>query len=240
MSDSECGRFKSRFPIYMQFSHRSYGGIRWKDLASSTQLQKLPPRDSFSRKTFTTTTMESRTPSIPARVSPAPFDSSLSVAVETSLASAVPTPARIAFISGPLAPTSNYFTEHYLPRLETAISEGHAFVVGPSRGIDASTLAYLLQRGVPPASITVFLSQSERSRQRDFAALGVMVVVAGRNHTERDAAMTAASDYDILRYQTEAECRALYGQKYRPRVSGTQLNEMRRMEMQAAAANAQK
>ncbi|KAJ7243015.1 hypothetical protein C8J57DRAFT_1366957 [Mycena rebaudengoi] len=55
-------------------------------------------------------------------------------------------------------------------------------------------------------------------------------MVAGKGHTERDAAMTAASDYDILRYQTEAECRALYGKKYRARVSGTQLNEIRRQE----------
>ncbi|KAJ7653285.1 hypothetical protein DFH06DRAFT_1330663 [Mycena polygramma] len=150
-------------------------------------------------------------------------------------------PARIAFISGPLAPPPTYFAEHYALKLDAAITDGHAFVVGPSRGVDAFTLAYLLQRGVPPARITVFLSQSERARQREFASQGLAVVVAGRGHTERDAAMTAATDYDILRYQTEAECRALYGRKYRARVSGTQLNEMRRKEaLAAAAAKAQK
>ncbi|KAJ6475752.1 hypothetical protein C8R47DRAFT_985783 [Mycena vitilis] len=150
-------------------------------------------------------------------------------------------PARIAFISGPLAQPPTYFAEHYAPRLDAAITDGHAFVLGPSRGVDAFALAYLLQRGVPPARITVFLSQSERARQREFISQGLSVVVAGRGHTERDAAMTAATDYDILRYQTEAECRALYGRKYRARVSGTQLNEMRRKEaLAAAAAMAQK
>ncbi|KAJ7176488.1 hypothetical protein C8R46DRAFT_890236 [Mycena filopes] len=144
-------------------------------------------------------------------------------------------PTRIAFISGPLAPSPTYFAEHYAPRLDAAISQGHAFIVGPSRGVDANTLRYLLQKGVPPLRITVFLSQSERARRKEFAAQGVTVVVAGRGHTARDAAMTAASDYDILRYHTDAECRLLYGTKYRPRVSGTQLNEMRRQEIQAAA-----
>ncbi|KAJ7243002.1 hypothetical protein C8J57DRAFT_1726162 [Mycena rebaudengoi] len=42
--------------------------------------------------------------------------------------------------------------------------------------------------------------------------------------------VVAASDYDILRYQTDA--------RYRPRVSGTQRNEMRRREWAAAAAPA--
>jgi hypothetical protein len=166
------------------------------------------------------------------------FEPSRSLLVATPFESSTPTPARIAFISGPLAPPPTYFSEHYAPKLDAAISEEHAFVIGPSRGVDASTLAYLLQRGVQPIRITVFLSQSERARQREFAAQGVKVVVAGRGHTERDAAMTAASDYDILRYQTEAECRALYGKKYRARVSGTQLNEIRRKEAQTAGHKA--
>ncbi|KAJ7139047.1 hypothetical protein C8R44DRAFT_867215 [Mycena epipterygia] len=157
------------------------------------------------------------------------------------MASSAPTqpPANVAaapptaFISGPLAPTPTYFAEHYAPPLDAAIAQGHMFVMGPSAGIDTLGLAYLEQRGVPPAHITVFLSQRERAFADALRARGVAVVVAGRGHTERDAAMTAASDYDILRYQTEAECRALYGAKYRPRVSGTQLNEIRRREAAA-------
>ncbi|KAJ7654791.1 hypothetical protein B0H17DRAFT_1099579 [Mycena rosella] len=144
---------------------------------------------------------------------------------------------RTAFISGPLAPSSTYFAEHYAPRLDAAIAQGDSFVVGPSAGIDTLAREYLQQRGVAPAHVAVYLSQAEGKlpRWRAFAdglrAQGVAVVVAGKGHTERDAAMTAASDYDILRYQTEAECRALYGKKYRPRVSGTELNEMRRKQV---------
>ncbi|KAJ6535915.1 hypothetical protein DFH09DRAFT_819123, partial [Mycena vulgaris] len=140
------------------------------------------------------------------------------------------TPAvRTAFISGPLAPSPTYFAEHYQPRLDAAIAQGHSFVLGPSAGIDTLALEYLLQRGVPPSRVTVFLSQSEGKlpQWHKFAdalrAKGVAVVVAGTGHTERDAAMTAASDYDILQYRTEAECRALYGRNFRARVSGTEL-----------------
>ena len=45
---------------------------------------------------------------------------------------------------------------------------------------------------------------------------------------ERDAAMTAASDYDILRYRTEEEAREVYGKGWWPRVSNTEMNERRR------------
>ncbi|KAJ7149760.1 hypothetical protein C8R43DRAFT_887840 [Mycena crocata] len=139
-----------------------------------------------------------------------------------------------AFVSGPLVPSPTYFAEHYARRIDAAIAQNASFVLGPSAGIDTLTHAYLRDKGVDPARITVYLSESEGKlpKWRQFADRlrreGVKVVVAGRGHTERDAAMTAASDYDILRYQTEAECRAMYGTKYRPRVSGTQLNEMRR------------
>lgn len=46
---------------------------------------------------------------------------------------------------------------------------------------------------------------------------------------ERDAAMTRDSDYDILRYRTEAEARELYGAGWWPRVSNTEMNERRRV-----------
>nr|GAT55192.1 predicted protein [Mycena chlorophos] len=139
-----------------------------------------------------------------------------------------------AFISGPLEPTPEFFTTHYTPRLSSAIAAGHAFIIGPSRGTDALALSHLLQAGVAPTRITVFLRESETRWGARFRRMGVKVVVAGRSHTDRDAAMTAASDYDILRYLTEVEARALYGDKYRPRVSGTEKNEIRRRELVAA------
>ncbi|KAL4904091.1 hypothetical protein BDW74DRAFT_155083 [Aspergillus multicolor] len=45
----------------------------------------------------------------------------------------------------------------------------------------------------------------------------------------RDVAMTAASDYDILRWRTDDEAREFYGELYRPgRVTNTERNWRRR------------
>ncbi|KAK8073085.1 hypothetical protein PG996_006433 [Apiospora saccharicola] len=49
-----------------------------------------------------------------------------------------------------------------------------------------------------------------------------------QHHLRRDATMTENSDYDILCVRTEAESRALYGDKYRARVSATEMNRQRR------------
>ncbi|KAJ7070109.1 hypothetical protein C8F01DRAFT_1115295 [Mycena amicta] len=152
----------------------------------------------------------------------------------TSMASAAMAETLTAFISGPLEPAPDFFTTHYTTRLTTAIAAGHAFVVGPGRGIDTLALAHLLQAGVPPQRITVFLRESEARLAARFRAQGLRNVVSGRSHTERDAAMTAASDYDILRYLTELEARVVYGDKYRLRVSGTEKNEIRRRELAEA------
>ncbi|KAK8121615.1 hypothetical protein PG984_010285 [Apiospora sp. TS-2023a] len=54
-----------------------------------------------------------------------------------------------------------------------------------------------------------------------------------QHHLRRDAMMTENSDYDILYVRTEAESRALYGDKYRPRVSATEMNRQRRAEILA-------
>ena len=48
-------------------------------------------------------------------------------------------------------------------------------------------------------------------------------------HNERDAAMTKASDYDILWIRSDEDTSKLHGSKYRPgRISGTQKNRDRR------------
>jgi hypothetical protein len=43
--------------------------------------------------------------------------------------------------------------------------------------------------------------------------------------------MTRASDYDILWARSEEEARKRYGDKYRTRVSATELNRLRRLEL---------
>ncbi|CAN8105718.1 unnamed protein product [Discula destructiva] len=57
-------------------------------------------------------------------------------------------------------------------------------------------------------------------------------------HVQRDANMTAASDYDILYVRTDDESRALYGDKWRPRVSATEMNRLRRAELARVRAAA--
>lgn len=142
----------------------------------------------------------------------------------------MPPNPKICFISGPLEANTTYFTTHYAPRLLDAISQNHHFVLGPSRGIDALALGFLAER-CDVGRITLYLHRREaHSMGRRYAWLDGLgrVVVAGRDHTSRDEAMTRASHYDILRYRTAEECRALYGEKYRERVSGTEKNELRR------------
>ncbi|KAF9030996.1 hypothetical protein BDZ89DRAFT_1064317 [Hymenopellis radicata] len=142
---------------------------------------------------------------------------------------------KIAFISGPLEPDQAYFATHYIPLLQTALAQNHHFVLGAARGIDSLARRYLLHEARIPAShITVFLSSHEAARLRpklaSFETAGGLLAIAGKNHTARDAEMTKASHYDILRYRTDAECRALYGSAYRKRISGTERNELRRLQ----------
>ncbi|RFU79203.1 hypothetical protein TARUN_3024 [Trichoderma arundinaceum] len=141
---------------------------------------------------------------------------------------------KIAFISGPLDPSPTYFQEHYARLIDEALEQGHHFVLATSRGIDTLARNYLLNHPTTPAAasrICLFLSEPEkkfRARYVAFEKAGGRIVIAGRNHTSRDEALTRASHYDILRYNTKEECKALYGLKYRERVSGTEKNEVRR------------
>jgi hypothetical protein len=145
------------------------------------------------------------------------------------------TQPRRAFVSGPLAPTPDYFSKYYEPRLLAALSAGDSFILGPSRGIDTLALAFL-RRKCKPSRLSVYFTTSEYHRtcarlRRELEDAGIRTVAAGRNHTERDEAMTKASDYDILRYLTKSECIDMFGSRYRERVSGTELNEMRRVAL---------
>lgn len=146
----------------------------------------------------------------------------------------MPSEPRTAFVSGPVQPTADYFTTHYVPRLDAAAAAGDSFVMGPAPGIDTLSLQHLLEALDYPASrITVFLTESERAlyqaRFHDFVAQkGGNLRIAGRTTGERDMAMTDASDYDILRYLTVDEARALYGAAWYPKVTATERNEVRR------------
>lgn len=148
---------------------------------------------------------------------------------------------RIAFISGPLDATEDYFAEHYRPRIDTAIQSGDHFVMGPVAGIDTMALEYLLSQGMDRKRITIYMAHFEYSNaalHRHFEDLGVNTKSVGDTNATtryRDAMMTEESDYDILRYRTEEEAKALYGKGWWPRVSNTEMNERRRRGIKSQA-----
>lgn len=137
---------------------------------------------------------------------------------------------RTAFISGPID-TGSFFSTHYPPMIDPAISANHHFVIGPiPSGVDADALAYLLESNVPPSDITVCVTPAEDSIWgAKFRAQGVNVHVEGTTPRERDAAMTRRSGYDILRWRTESEAREFYGKFYREgHITNTETNWTRR------------
>lgn len=141
-----------------------------------------------------------------------------------------------AFISGPLDTGHNasYFQTHYIPRLNDAISRGDIFIIGPiPHGVDQDALHYLLSYPIAPSRITIFVTPAEdlmwgegfRKLQVNVRAVGDMNATTGI----RDAAMTNASDYDILRWRTREEARAFYGEMFRDGyVTNTERNWRRR------------
>jgi len=142
------------------------------------------------------------------------------------------TPTKVAFVSGPIAPPPTYFEKHYENLLRDAIASDYSFVLGPAPGIDTLALRFLVEHGVNPTKITVYLAEFQERTYRSslewLEELGGHIHVEGVTTSDRDAAMTRASDYDILRYMTIQEQKAHYGEEYYPRVSATQKNERRR------------
>ncbi|KAJ5907283.1 uncharacterized protein N7473_004199 [Penicillium subrubescens] len=143
----------------------------------------------------------------------------------------------IAFISGPInsGPNGVYFHTYYVPRIQQAIEKGHKFVIGPiPSGIDANALDYLLAYPVAPEHITIFVTPAEEATFGPrFRAMSVnLQVVESQMTQERDAAMTQASTYDILRVRTMEEAREFYGGMARPGyVTNTERNWRRRRGM---------
>ena len=144
---------------------------------------------------------------------------------------------KVAFISGHMDLTPSQFTTHYIHALTFAVSNGHHFTIGDALGTDAQALSHLLsQPSFDPQRITVHISRPGNLAK--FQAMGVKTVVAGgkynkkdprARHLERDMGMTECSDYDILWVRSEEESRELYGARYRPRVSATEMNRSRRV-----------
>lgn len=143
----------------------------------------------------------------------------------------------IAFISGPIStgPEEDYFRTHYVPQILRAIQRGDDFVIGPiPSGVDADALDFLLAYPVAPSRITIFVTPAEEGMWGGhLRARGVnLQVVEGQMSRERDAALTRASDYDILRLRTKEEARAFYGRLWREGyVTNTERNWKRRQKI---------
>ncbi|KAJ5134960.1 hypothetical protein N7526_006325 [Penicillium atrosanguineum] len=129
----------------------------------------------------------------------------------------------------------SYFHIHYVPRIQQALERGDHFVIGPiPTGVDADALAYLLAYPVSPTRIAIFVTAAEQEMWgAHFRASGVHVhVVDGQMSSERDAALTHSSTYDILRVRTRKEAKAFYGKFFRDgHVTNTERNWKRRRGM---------
>lgn len=96
----------------------------------------------------------------------------------------------VVFVSGHLDLTEAEFEEHYAPRLREAHGRGALFVVGDARGTDAMAQEYLHRLG----AIYVVYHMLDTPRN----AVGRPPLRGGfLSDTDRDAAMTAASDADV-------------------------------------------
>jgi hypothetical protein len=166
-------------------------------------------------------------------------------------------PPKIALISGHIDLTISEFEKHYIPQINAALQDGHLFIMGDAAGADTLGLCYLLSQVPSPnhidlkSRITVYLSRKlniSKFREQGLKVVPpedpslkvertvVVVTKQGEDarryhHIQRHANMTAATDYDILYLRSEEKSRKLYGKKYRPRLSATEMNRMRRAEL---------
>lgn len=116
-----------------------------------------------------------------------------------------------AFVSGHMRISDAEFEKHYVPLLQEAMAKGHHFVVGDANGVDIMTQEYLWINGIKP--VTVY-HMFERPRHNP----GYTTKGGFETDDNRDAAMTAFSDYDIAWVRPGRE------------TSGTARNLKRRIE----------
>ncbi len=137
-----------------------------------------------------------------------------------------------AFISGHTDLTAKEFNDHYVTQIDTAISQGHDFVIGHSAGADTLGLDYLLTHQVQPQSVSIYIYDRYQSGVAEkYQKLGVNVVTGYTSYGSRDGAMTQNSDYDILWVRPVAEAIQMHGANYKEgHVTGTERNLIRRQK----------
>jgi hypothetical protein len=97
------------------------------------------------------------------------------------------------FVSGHRDLTPVEFAEHYMTRLDEAVSQDCRFVVGDAPGADAMAQLHVAQR-VDRKRVTVFHAGQQPRFNNGFHTSG-----GYRTQTAKDAAMTRASDEDSAR-----------------------------------------
>ena len=100
---------------------------------------------------------------------------------------------KTAYISGHLDLTEEEFKEHYIPKISLALVSYNKFIVGDARGADTMAQTYLNNILCKEDDMTVYhMFEKPRNNVNDFPTVGGF-----KSDEDRDAAMTAASDYDI-------------------------------------------
>jgi len=139
----------------------------------------------------------------------------------------------IAFISGHtdspevLEPE---FQEHYVPKLDKAIENNDCFVTAAAYGIDRLAIQYLLDNGVSPSQISIYLHEKYADRKAEYQAKGFVVKGPFASHSDRDAQMTKDSDYDIAWVRSDDEAKAIYGDEWKKGdICATEKNIRRRI-----------
>jgi hypothetical protein len=173
--------------------------------------------------------------------------------INVKMQRANPSKSRTAMISGHIDISPSDFASHYVPAIDLAISRGEYFILGDAQGTDTLALDYLLQHSGSGFQHHITIYPSRPYKVAKFETMGLSTrtdppadaLSSGAStrskwrkqgdpratHLQRDARMTSASDYDTLWARTEDEARKLYGHKYRTRVSATELNRLRRLEL---------
>ncbi len=130
------------------------------------------------------------------------------------------------FISGPIDVSQEEFEKHYVERIQRAIEESAAFVVGDANGADSLAQKYLFAH-CDSSKVTVFhLYEKPMNNFGNFKTRGGFM-----NHSSKDSMMTWMSNEDILWIRPEEDQKKLLGDKYKPGfVTGTMRNQRRRVE----------
>lgn len=109
-----------------------------------------------------------------------------------------PMDKKTAYISGHLDITVDEYMKHYHSRILEACRNGHNFVVGDARGVDTFAQQQLATVALPGISDVTVYHMFDNPRNfvsppaHPFSKKGGF-----KSDKERDAAMTAESDYDI-------------------------------------------